>query len=229
MLRNGIGQGWSPAGLRPCAGLYRWLAKVKVGGFLLLFATLMVYGLEMPYTITDDGGAYILLAQALITGEGYRNIWWAGSPPHTSYPPVHPLLLAPIISLYGMELGALRLWVAGLGILALYAVYRLFRRVVDDRSAFALLVLTGTSYGIWFYAQSPLSEIPYALFSFLGLFFLEEYKRAPSPSGGWLWLAALAIGTAALTRTIGLALLIGGVHISRSRGATKRGRPRRSG
>lgn len=63
---------------------------------MLLFAALMVYGLERPFMIMGDSGVYILLAQAIAAGEGYRDFWLVGSPPHTTYPPVFPLLMTGI-------------------------------------------------------------------------------------------------------------------------------------
>jgi 4-amino-4-deoxy-L-arabinose transferase-like glycosyltransferase len=210
------------------------LVKARVPCFLLLFVVFLVPYLEGQNEIINDSGAYMSLAQSLLSGEGYRDIFLDGSPAHTKYPPIFPLLLVPVIYLCGLNLWAIRLCIVGLGVLALYAIYLYFRRVVGEREAFTILALTGVSYGIWFYAQSISSEMPYIFFSLLALLFIERYKAEQQGILAKVWLAALTVGVASLTRTLGLALLVGAVaHLAvegrKGEGWFSRGRLAKSG
>ena len=185
--------------------------RTQAFGFLLVFAVLVGYSLGDQLELTHDSGIYILLAQSLVNGEGYQEIYEVGPSPHTKYPPGFPLLLAPVVYLFDLNFWAMRLLITGLGVVALYAVYILFRRLAGDKMALTVLVLTGVSPGIWFYSQSILSEMPYLLFSFMGLFCLQRYQEEQGRISGKGWVAALTVGAASLTRTIGVALLLGGV------------------
>ena len=155
--------------------------------FLLLFAVLVGYGLGNQLELMHDSGVYVSLAYSLVSGEGYREIYEVGLPPHTKYPPVFPLLLAFVVYLFDVDFWAMRLLIIGLGVVALYAIYIFFRRLAGDKVALTVLVLTGVSPGIWFYSQSILSEIPYLLVSFVGLLCLEKYKDEPGHLFGNGW------------------------------------------
>jgi hypothetical protein len=130
---------------------------MKALSFLLLFAVLVGYGLRNELELMHDSGVYVSLAYSLVSGEGYREIYEVGSPPHTKYPPVLPLLLASVVYLFDIDFLAMRFLIAGIGVLALYAVFVFFRRIVGDRVALTVLVLTGVSPEIWFYSLSFLS------------------------------------------------------------------------
>ena len=95
------------------------LVKARVACFLLLFAAVLSFSLQGQIEIINDSGAYLSLAQSLVSGEGYRDIFLDGSPAHTKYPPVFPLLLAPLVYLFGLNFWVIRLLSVGLGVLAL--------------------------------------------------------------------------------------------------------------
>jgi hypothetical protein len=187
--------------------------------FLSLFAASAVYSVAEQPKLNHDGAVYIILSQSLVSGEGYRNLYVVDSPPHTKFPPIFPLLLASIVYLFDLNFWAMKLFVVMIGTVALYAVYLFFRRMAGNRVALIILVSAGVSHGVWFYSRSILSEIPYLLFSFVSLYLLESYKEERARILSKAWITALTIGIASLTRTIGLALLVGGVaYIALERG-----------
>jgi 4-amino-4-deoxy-L-arabinose transferase-like glycosyltransferase len=187
------------------------LVNARVACLLLLFAAILSFSLQAQIEFINDNGTYLSLAQSLVSGQGYRDIALDGSPAHTKYPPVYPLLLAPLVYLFGLNFWVMRLFSVGIGVLALAVIYFYFRRLAGERDAFTILALTGVSYGIWFYSQSISSEMPYVLFAFLALLYLERYKEAQQRILGKACVAALVVGVACLTRTVGLALLVGAV------------------
>ena len=56
-----------------------------------------------------DNAAYVALADALLDGRGYTEVWDPAAPPHTKYPPVFPLLLAGMMALGAHTWTALKL------------------------------------------------------------------------------------------------------------------------
>ena len=119
-------------------------ARTKGLIFLLLVAVLVGYSLRDQPELMHDSGVYILLAQSLVSGQGYSDVYAVGEPPHTKYPPVFPLLLAPIVYLFDLNFWAMRLFILGLGLLGLYAVFILFRRLAGGKLA---LTDSGLNWG----------------------------------------------------------------------------------
>ena len=69
---------------------------------ILLFGIFYLSSLSSFHMIQPgDTGAYILLAKSLSLCQGYREIWLVGNPLHTRFPFMYPLLLVPIIYLFG--------------------------------------------------------------------------------------------------------------------------------
>jgi 4-amino-4-deoxy-L-arabinose transferase-like glycosyltransferase len=175
---------------------------------LLCFAVLALLALDSDIKMQSDSGVYITLAKSLSAGEGYREIFLTDRPPHTLYPPVFPLLLAPVLYLFGDNFLAMKLLLVAMAMITLYLTYRFYRDVSDDLMAFLVVMFTATSHGLLFYSQSIMSEIPYLFFSVLALCWLHRYSHERSWSVLAVAMAAALISLAYLTRLIGLSLLL---------------------
>lgn len=90
---------------------------------LVLFAFLAGHILM----VAGDDGTYIALARSIRAGE-YRAINVPGSPIQTQYPPLYPLLLAPLANLPPASVGVLRLWTAIWALLAVSVLLRAANR-----------------------------------------------------------------------------------------------------
>lgn len=181
---------------------HRWPLVVINIGALLLFA------IFLNGTLGEWGGDnvdYLLLAESIASGQGYVNLQLAGNPPHTHYPPFYPLLLAPWVGL-GLPMIFLKAWTALFSLLGLNAAYFFLVPTCGRRAAFLIISATLCSGAFLDSGFTVMSEGPYFFFSMLALLLV---RRSFSPHRFGLVLAGAAgllIGTAVLTRTVGVAM-----------------------
>jgi hypothetical protein len=154
--------------------------------------------------IGHDDAQYLALAESM-RDLSYRDVFLADSPTHHMYPPTYPTLILIWDSLIARgNIDYLTL----LGILcSTLALGFLFAILIQSQSIpvalFSLLVLALNPILLDF-AGSIMAEAPYLLFSILCLYCLSR----PQPTRKIVFLAAVLAIIAALTRSIGIALLI---------------------
>ena len=79
---------------------------------------------ELGNVIEGDSANYILLAQAIATGQGYHDLTDPARRPHVKYPPVFPLVLAPCVAAFGpLAFRPLHAWVACWAVAAVLLVH----------------------------------------------------------------------------------------------------------
>ena len=158
--------------------------------------------LLMTPTLGDMGGdsaQYLALAESLAGGDGYRDSYLPGAPLHAHFPPGLPLLLLPVVALFGAQawLAAkillLLLAVLGLGVAFLY-----LERRFGSWVALGSIALTISSGGFLTTAVRIQSEMPYFLAAFLGLHWLETSRPRHALVAGWSAFAIRLMGVASL-------------------------------
>ncbi len=187
-----------PAGLRAPDRVWRWL----IGGVLVAYAAAAFYGRQRGIFWGGDDADYALLARALRSLR-YDDLFLVGTPPHTTYPPVYPLLL----SLWGSVFGDAPATLSVLGIAlmtgALALVAHLAAVHASTRFAFVAVFLMAVNPHLLTTGGRLLSEAAMIFFAAATLWLLD---RRPGRAG-----VALAIATAvlcALTRTAGGAVVL---------------------
>ena len=209
--RSPVGTGTARAGvlsLLDRAALWRALF---VALCLVTFAGMgAVYLLSLTnyLSVEGDNAIYIILGRALATGHGYMNI--QGSVPRieSQYPPLFPLLLAPLVRVWGTDgVAQMQALVAGFALASLALSFFLFRRWLGSAVlAFATVLAAASSDLIWEFSHKVLTEIPYLFFTLLACWWASDYAAQPR----WLTragtLAVLAAVAAFMTRTIGLSI-----------------------
>ncbi len=157
--------------------------------------------------LDGDNAQYILLARSLATGQGYRTLHEPGSPPHTFWPPVFPLMLAPVVAVAGVHYRFLHAVVAASGVIGVCWWVRYLRTIsVDGRTIAWTLAVVGLS-PLWSHAISRiLSDIPYAMWICGALLAASRVLQRPEQWSGWWWTVACVVA-AVLTRTIGWSLV----------------------
>ena len=167
--------------------------------------------------VNDDFAAYIMHAANLAEGRPYGATNYIANPealwlaPSNGYPPVYPLILAPVYKVFGLNLRALKV-VTVLCFLIFLAIFEsLIRsRLSPTLSACALLIL-GFNPIFWNQRDYILSEFPYLMFSFSALVVIQQTYKALTPEklkiGAALLLSVLLYCSYG-TRTIGIALLV---------------------
>jgi hypothetical protein len=151
-----------------------------------------------------DNADYMILGEALRTGEGYRDLHLPGAPLHAKYPPGYPALLA-VLGLVGgvqwFKISSLLL-----GALSVWTLAHLGRTATKEGVALGAGALLAVSPVLLEYSHYVLSEASFTALVLLSLYFASCRRESESPRD-FIW--ALVFGVAAfLTRTAGLALLV---------------------
>lgn len=151
-------------------------------------------------TLGDMGGdsaQYLALAEGLAKGEGYRDAYLPGAPLHGHFPPGLPILLLPVVGLFGAQAWLaskiLLLLMAALG-LALAFLY--LEKRFGSRVALASLILTASSGSVLTTSVRIQSEMPYLLVAFLCLLLLENQNRKAALIAAWASAAIRLTGLA---------------------------------
>jgi 4-amino-4-deoxy-L-arabinose transferase-like glycosyltransferase len=158
-----------------------------------------------------DSSHYVLLAQSILrSGDGYADSIAPGGPvPHTQYPPGYPLLLAPLVALFGPNIVLLKLLSVALTVGSVLLFSVLVRGRLGERGwlwvalAFALCPVV-VDYSHWM-----LSEAPFLFFTLLALVLLDR-ARDEEGYGTYFWASMLAIVSAYYVRSIGVTFIAAG-------------------
>ncbi|PYX42986.1 MAG: hypothetical protein DMG81_00545 [Acidobacteria bacterium] len=173
------------------------------------------FGITLGHVfVQDDFAAYVMHAANLVEGRPYSAIHYVPNTqapwvsPANGYPPVYPLLLAPVYWRLGMDLLAMKIMTVGTFVIFLAACALWVKPLVSSGLRVIVVGLVGLSPAFWSYRDLISSEFPYLMFSFLALLAI---RRGPSvvqrwPQVGWALLAALLLYACYGTRTIGIAL-----------------------
>lgn len=176
---------------------------------LLLAALLLVQGalawtMRIPAIATRaDDAEYILLAEELRQGH-YRDVFYAGAPPHAKYPPGYPALLAAIRTVAGNQLSW---YVAANVVLALLGTVLLLawvRQNLPDPAWIVVGIVLALNPESLKITANVLSEPLFAFLTILGLF-LDGRGEAGRRS---TW-ASVATAASSIVRTAGLAICAG--------------------
>ncbi len=177
----------------------RILLLLSVAGIVALYASFLTPRMKLGGDAVD----YVRLANALANGEGYR----VDGHFNSKWPPMTPLLHSMVIRVAGINVTGFKFASMLAALIALWLSYLLLKRHYDERLARYAALLAAVSFPVIYWVVDVSSEAPYLLFSMAGFLLVEEALKRQR----WLWAigAGLAFGLAALSRTVGLALVIG--------------------
>jgi len=155
-----------------------------------------------PFT-GGDNAHYMILAESISTGQGYRDLHVVDAPLHAKYPPLYPLALSVVRSsgggLVAFKALSIAFTTASLAFLFLFGTRRLGRK-----SALLVTGIAAVNPVLLEYSHWVLSEATFVLFVLVALWAIDREDQ------DWHWIG-LALGAAVLaylTRTAGLALLL---------------------
>ena len=181
-----------------------FVSLVSVGLFYLLT-------LRSGHPWGDDFAQYIAHARNLTLGQPYTAIGILHNPAvvlgPSAYPPLFPLLLAPVYAVFGLNLTAFKVLVSLFTLLGLvvFNEWLKSRKITAPLRALALL-LAGLHPWYWNYKDQILSDMPFVLLGLLALVLWEIWNSDNGMKVGWLLGLCLLASIAA--RTVGVILLI---------------------
>jgi hypothetical protein len=189
-----------------------------VFGLIVLVGVFYLATFREGHRWGDDFSLYILHAKNIVEGRPYAETGYVYNPgtgaigPPT-YPPLFPLLLAPVYAIYGLDLEAMKILVVFFFMASLGMIFLLFRRDLLFPHLVLLIAFLGLNHYFWNLKDDILSDIPFLAFLYLVFFLIrtvhgEDSTRAGAP--GRLLPSVLVGLTLTLcygTRSVGIVLL----------------------
>ena len=191
-----------------------FLTVIALAGMLL--ASAYAIAMSAPAAgIFHDDGIYVVTARALAEGQGYSIISLPESPSQTKYPILFPWLLSLVWRLapsFPDNLLFLRMVPLASTVVWLWLSWRLLLRSGASRAAAASVVaLTAASPWVVFLGTALLSETLFAALLTGSLLALTRVREKSTAIGRMCVLAGLLAGACFLTRTAGIAIVVGGL------------------
>lgn len=183
-----------------------WRKDIPLWIFLVIYITLSILLFDPKLFTGGDNAVYINLAESIVTGKGYKNIYLPNEPPHTQYPPGFPLLLSVPFIIFGKNILIFKIvvFLTGLGALLFFCL--IAKELFKEN--FMILMLLYLSVPIFvIYNHWILSEIPFLFFSLAALFFLLKFYNKRQFIN-FLIASCFAI-YAFFIRTAGISLIMG--------------------
>lgn len=193
-----------------------WIRSLSIGFHPVLGGLmLLLFGFHLlTYQTTDwwgDSYQYLLHAENLLSGHPYADTGYVQSPykftSPTAYPIGYPLLIAPVLALFGADPFLLSAYALLFILGTAWVTGTLARGWLPDPYAIALAGLIALQPGLIAASRQPLSDPPFMFFAMLCLLAADRASYGSSRWPRWAVLAGLALGAAAITRTLGLALI----------------------
>ncbi|MDL0429768.1 hypothetical protein QPM17_01410 [Marinobacter sp. TBZ242] len=167
---------------------------------------------------SGDFSLYILHAQNLVEGRHYLDTGYLLNPASRfvgpyGYPPVFPMLLAPVYAVFGLDLEMLK-WVAvACFCISLWLAAKIFGRYLEQRWVFFLILVVGLNPYLWDFTNLIRADFTFTAFCYLSLFlmlfFLDTGREQPEATGRKV-TASILIGCSMYlaygTREIGIVL-----------------------
>lgn len=154
---------------------------------------------------TDDAH-YIVLAESLANGQGYRLINFPNPPIEQNFPFGWSLLLSPIAALFPNNLTALKFLSFAFWLASIPLAYRLFTSRIGTPYLEMLVALIALNpmLGI---SGMLMSEVAYLFFSLLTLNILDYWNNHNQKN--WLFIVVVAVALyTQLIRTVGISILL---------------------
>lgn len=178
--------------------------------FILLSAALGLLRFNSLQLGTSyDDAKYIILAESLSSGEGYRIINFPRPQIEQNFPPGWPILLTPLTFLFPGNYSVLKFFTLILSLASVYLTYIIFARRLQSPYLEILTGLVALNPLIVGSSITVMSESAYLFFSLLTLYLFDKWQEATTSQKNWLILfAAFAAFYTQLIRTIGISLFI---------------------
>lgn len=161
----------------------------------------------------SDDAHYIVLAESISHGQGYRLINYPHKPFETAFPPGFPILLSPLVALFPGNYTILKMLSFALWLASIPLMYKLFAKHIKSpylELLIALIIINPYMVGM---SGMVMSEAAYWFFSMFALNLFDNWIADQHNINNIdNWLIVLAFSTLAiysqLIRTIGFSILL---------------------
>jgi 4-amino-4-deoxy-L-arabinose transferase-like glycosyltransferase len=180
---------------------------------LLTIAAFHAATIRPGHIWADDFAMYIHHAQNIVDGQPYAQTGYLFTPTAPvgprMYPPVFPLLLAPVVRFFGVNLIPMKFEQVLFFVLALAVICLYWQHDLGREYTIALAAILGFSPHFWAAKDNVLSDLPFLLFFYVAAVLVQRAPRDGPAQWPWAILIGIALYLAIGTRTAGIALLGG--------------------
>lgn len=190
------------------SGRYLYLRWFTIAAIVIFYSVTIREG----HNWNGDFAQLIHHAKNISEGKNYQEIHYIINPYNwlspITYPPVLPVLLAPVYFFFGINLTAMKLLMIACFATSIIVINKVYKKDLAQISLLILTVAVGFNPHYWDFKDRILSEFPFLLFSFLSLLLMQRCYMSQRPGDNRLLPVLLGI-TMYLTygtREIGIVL-----------------------
>ncbi len=190
-------------------------SRIRLGAFLALLLTafhlLTISSGHIWYSC--DFALYLQHAKNILEGAPYARSGYLVNPhliiSPPAYPPILPLLLAPIYGLFGLDFWMFKAEIVLFFGAMLFISFLWAGRQLKSPFLYLYPLLLGLNPSLWEKKNSIYSDLPFLFFLFLTILVVEWRDRVPAEKGNrwWVWaVTGILIYISFGTRTVGIVL-----------------------
>lgn len=178
---------------------------------LLVLAVFLAAAFFSETWQTGDDARYYGAALAMVEGQGYTASYMPDAPPENLTPPLHPILIAASMFIFGIGVLPGKILGASLFVLATMLCYRWARTFFKDDAllAFSVSAVGMFTLGLMNMSSWYMAEMSYLCTAF-GALLLFEHAVSRGMRWSAVFSAGLMVGLAYLSRSVGLSLVAAG-------------------
>jgi GT2 family glycosyltransferase len=211
-----------------CGALLHYKERLWIPLIIIVIGAFYLSTIRPGHLWGDDYCMYISHARNIVEGRPYGDTGYIYNPRRViapkSYPPVFPLLLAPVYYFFGLNLKAMKVEVILIFLLSLFIIYQVFRNELGWPYLIALVALIGFNPQLWIFKDQVISDLPFLFFTYLSLYLIHrayQVDRTTLSKIAFVLLIGITIYLACGTRNIGMVLIpcLFIYHLMRNKGA----------
>jgi len=172
--------------------------------FSLIYLLLSVLTFDVHLFTGGDNVVYVVLAESIVSGQGYRNIHVAGEPEHAKFPIGFPLILSLLMVFFGRSFIVFKLFVLFTGLVSVYFMYKISECMLG-RHAYRLMFAYITIPLLLEFNHWVLTEIPFLSLSLIAVYCVIQAEKGVKYM---YYVAFIAVLFAFLMRTAGISLVV---------------------
>jgi len=180
--------------------------------FLALTFAGFLFRMNGTLFLGGDSGLYMILAESLAEFKGYVNVHMPNPAPHTLYGFGLPLLIAPALFVFGLNMVAANFMIVLTSVGFAFFTFMVFKKYIKFEFALLIAIITGYNWWIMYFSSMIMTEIPFCFFMMMGFYFLDTYGKEDIPAlGKYLFISAGIVFYSYQIKPIGIGLLAAAV------------------
>lgn len=189
--------------------------NLLVALLIIIMAFFYITTIRQGHNWGGDFSMYIHHAKNICEGIDYNATGYIYNPSVPSwgpkaYPPVFPLLLAPVYYAFGLNLTAMKIEIIAIFFIFLSVFFRIIKNDLPLTYSVAVILTIGLNPFFWDFKDNIVSDIPFLLFTYLTLMLVgHTYASSYTKKYRLLYsiLAGLLMYLSVGTRSIGIVLI----------------------